>query len=74
MSSGNTNRANLPAAMLVFALLMFWQIAAMGMKICFLKIFPRGLGSSSKSFIRGSFLEIDVDDGAATQANTPGLV
>ncbi len=37
-------------------------------------MFPRGLGSSSKSFMRGSFLEIEIDDGAATQANTPGLI
>ncbi len=36
MSSGNTNRANLPAAMLVFALLMFWQIAAMGMNAAYM--------------------------------------
>ena len=40
----------------------------------FLKMFPRGLGNSSKTFMQGSFLEIDIDDGAATQANTPGLV
>ena len=40
MSSGNTNRANLPAAMLVFALLMFWQIAAMGMNAAYIMPSP----------------------------------
>ena len=40
MSSGNTNRANLPAAMLVFALLMFWQIAAMGMNSAYIMPSP----------------------------------
>ena len=34
-------------------------------------MFPRGLGDSSKTFMHGSFLEMDIDDGAATQANTP---
>lgn len=36
MSSGNTNRANLPAAMLVFALLMAWQMAATGMNAAYI--------------------------------------
>ena len=40
MSSGNTNRANLPAAMLVFALLMFWQMAAMGMNAAYIMPSP----------------------------------
>ena len=40
MSSGNTNRANLPAAMLVFALLMFWQLAAMGMNAAYIMPSP----------------------------------
>ena len=40
MSSGNTNRANLPAAMLVFALLMAWQIAAMGMNAAYIMPSP----------------------------------
>ena len=40
MSSGKTNRANLPAAMLVFALLMFWQIAAMGMNAAYIMPSP----------------------------------
>lgn len=36
MSSGNTNRANLPAAILVFAFLMIWQMAAMGMDAAYI--------------------------------------
>ena len=40
MSSGNINRANLPAAMLVFALLMFWQMAAMGMNAAYIMPSP----------------------------------
>lgn len=40
MSSGNINRANLPAAMLVFALLMAWQIAAMGMNAAYIMPSP----------------------------------
>ena len=36
MSSGNTNRANLPAAILVFAFLMIWQMAALGMDAAYI--------------------------------------
>ena len=36
MSSGNTNKANLPAAILVFAFLMIWQMAAMGMDAAYI--------------------------------------
>ena len=36
MTSENTNRANLPAAILVFALLMLWQMAAMGMNAAYI--------------------------------------
>ena len=36
MSSGNANRANLPAAILVFAFLMIWQMAALGMALAIL--------------------------------------
>ena len=36
MTSENTNRANLPAAILVFALLMVWQMAAMGMDAAYI--------------------------------------
>lgn len=36
MSSANTNRANLPAAILVFAFLMIWQMAAMGMDAAYI--------------------------------------
>ena len=36
MTQTNTNRANLPAAILVFALLMAWQMAAMGMKAAYI--------------------------------------
>ncbi len=36
MSSGNTNRANLPAAILVFAFLMIWQMAALGMEAAYI--------------------------------------
>lgn len=36
MTSENTNRANLPAAILVFALLMVWQMAAMGMNAAYI--------------------------------------
>ncbi len=36
MSSGNTNRANLPAAILVFAFRMFWQMAALGMDAAYI--------------------------------------
>ncbi|MDO5476964.1 MAG: ABC transporter permease [Eubacteriales bacterium] len=36
MTQTNTNRANLPAAILVFALLMVWQMAAMGMKAAYI--------------------------------------
>ena len=36
MSSDKTNRANLPAAILVFALLMLWQMLAMGMDAAYI--------------------------------------
>ena len=36
MSSGYTNRANLPAAILVFAFLMIWQMAALGMDAAYI--------------------------------------
>lgn len=36
MSSANTNRANLPAAILVFAFLMIWQMAALGMDAAYI--------------------------------------
>ena len=36
MSYGNTNRANLPAAILVFAFLMIWQMAALGMDAAYI--------------------------------------
>ena len=36
MSSGNANRANLPAAILVFAFLMIWQMAALGMDAAYI--------------------------------------
>ena len=36
MSSEKTNRGNLPAAILVFALLMAWQMAAMGMNAAYI--------------------------------------
>ena len=36
MNSDKTNRANLPAAILVFALLILWQMLAMGMDAAYI--------------------------------------
>lgn len=46
MTKNNTNRANLPAAVLVFALLMLWQMAAMGMDAAY--ILPSPLQVAAK--------------------------